>query len=114
MVIALTFGLVVSWYFDIWHSPVETIDELIGKNYDFAARNYFKSPPQYQYEVNVNHELSEFDGAILHHKEKLKDSIVQVYTWKFINRKKTIWVGKTSESDSQIIDAIRYKNDIKF
>ncbi|MFD2099244.1 hypothetical protein [Flagellimonas iocasae] len=114
LVIALILGLVASWYFDIWHSPVETIDELIGTSYTFAEEEYFKESPQLYYDVNINHGLPEFDSFLLNEKDRLKDSIVQVYTWKYINHKKTIWVGKTSESDSQIIDAIRYKNDVQF
>ena len=30
------------WYLDLSHKPVETVDVLIGKNYDYALKSYFK------------------------------------------------------------------------
>lgn len=33
-------GIISTWYFDIWHKPVETVDELIGKN--ITRRNEVK------------------------------------------------------------------------
>ncbi len=107
-------GLTASWYFDIWHEPFETIDQLIGKNYDYAHKMYFQTDPNRQYIVNVNNNLNEFDSGILIKKEILTDSIVHVFTWDFTTHKKTIWVGRTKELESQVIDAIRYKNNVQF
>lgn len=113
LVIAII-GLASTWYYDIWHKPVETIDNLIGKNFDYANKQYFKSEPDNRYRINMNDHLNEFDGGIYDKKNKLIDSIVHVYTWTFINHKETIWVGKTRKIESEIIDAIRYKNDVQF
>ena len=107
-------GLTTAWYFDIWNKPVETIDELIGKNYDYAHKMYFQTDPDRQYKVNVNHNLNEFDGGILNQKEILTDSIVHVFTWDYMTHKKTIWVGRTKKLESQVIDAIRYNKDVRF
>jgi hypothetical protein len=107
-------GLTASWYFDFWHEPVETIDKLVGKNYDHAHKMYFQTDPDRQYKVNVNENLNEFDGGILNKKEILTDSIVHVFTWDYTTHKKTIWVGRTEELESQVIDAIRYKNNVQF
>ena len=107
-------GLTASWYFDIWHESVETIDELIGKNYDHAHKMYFQTDPNRQYKVNVNDNLNEFDGGILNKKEILADSIVHVFTWDYTTHKKTIWVGRTEKLESQVIDAIRYSNNVRF
>ena len=74
-------GLTASWYFDIWYDSVETIDELIEKNYDYAHKMYFQTDPNRQYKVNVNNNLNEFDAGILNKKEILTDSIVDVFTW---------------------------------
>ncbi|MEA5138659.1 hypothetical protein [Arcicella rigui] len=113
MTIAIT-GLATTWYFDIWHKPVETIDELIGMNFDYAHKLYFKTDPENHYKINVNYPLNEFDGGIYKKRSILKDSIVHVYTWRFINHKQTIWVGETEIMKSEIIDANRYKNSIRF
>jgi hypothetical protein len=102
------------WYFYIFRKPVETINSLIGKDYDYACNIYFKKSPDVSYNININHNLSEFDGAILNSKNLLTDSIVNVYTWTYSNHKKTIWVGQTSKMKNQIIDAIRYKNNVRF
>ena len=102
------------FYFDIFREPVETLDRLIGKDFNYACRTYFKSTPNEKYTININHNLSEFDGAILKNKSLLTDSIVVVYTWTYSNHKKTIWVGQTSKMKNQIIDAIRYKNNVQF
>lgn len=107
-------GLFSTWYFDVWHRPVETINELIGQNYDFAQKNYFQTDPDRECAVNVNDELNEFDGGILDKKKILNDSIIHVFTWNFTTHKKTIWVGKTKTMNHEIIDAIRYKNGIEF
>lgn len=103
-----------SWYFDILHEPVETIDELIGKNYDYAHKMYFRTDPDRQYKVNINNNLNIFDSAILAQKEILTDSIVHVFTWNYITHKKTIWVGSTNKSRLQVIDALRYNNRVRF
>jgi len=108
----LVIGL--SWYFDLFNNSVETIDTLIGKDYDFACEKYFKEKPNTHYTINVNHSLNEFDGGILNRKIILTDSIVDVYTWVYFNHKKTIWVGQTLTLKRQIIDATRYKNNVQF
>jgi hypothetical protein len=110
----LIVGLTTAWYFDIWNKPVETIDELIGKNYDFAHKMYFQTDPNGQYKVNVNDNLNEFDGGILNKTKVLTDSIVNVFTWDYTTHKKTIWVGQTKAMKYEIIDAIRYKNGVRF
>jgi hypothetical protein len=107
-------GLISTWYFDICHKPVETIDELIGKNLDFAHKIYFKADPDINYKISINDYLNEFDSGIYKKKSILKDSIVQVFTWTFINHKQTIWVGDTKTMKKEIIDAIRYKNSVQF
>lgn len=107
-------GLTASWYFDIWNEPVETIDELIGRNFDYAHKKYFQTDPDRQYKVKVNDNLNEFDGGILNKKKILTDSIVHVFTWDYTTHKKTIWVGRTEKLENQVIDAIRYKNTVRF
>lgn len=103
-----------TWYFDIWHEPVESIDELIGQNYDFAHKIYFKADPDNQYTVNIKDNLNEFEGGALKVKEILTDSVVHVFTWNYTTHKKTIWIGDTKYMKSQIIDAIRYRNNVRF
>ena len=102
------------WYFDLFNKSVETIDSLKGKNYDYALTKYFKKEADNYYTINVNLRLNEFDGGILTNKEILSDSIVHVYTWYYFNHKKTIWVGNTVNMNNQIIDAIRYRNNVRF
>ncbi len=102
------------WYFDLFNKSVETIDSLKGKDYDYALTKYFKKEADSYYTINVNNRLNEFDGGILTNKENLSDSIVHVYTWYYFNHKKTIWVGNTAKMNNQIIDAIRYKNSVRF
>lgn len=107
-------GLTAAWYFDIWHDPVETIDELIGQNYDYAHKKYFQTKPDRQYKLNVNDNLNEFDGGILSEKENLTDSTVHVFTWDYTTHKKIIWVGQSKKMKNQVIDAIRYSNNVQF
>jgi len=107
-------GFSATWYFDLWNEPVETIEELIGQNYDYAHKKYFEADPDGHYTININDNLNEFDGGIWDNKEVLIDSIVHVYTWNFMNHKKTIWVGETEKLQDQVIDAVRYKNDVQY
>jgi hypothetical protein len=107
-------GLASTLYFDIWHKPVETIDKLIGKNFGYANKLYYRTEPDNHYQININDNLNEFDGGIYNKINKLEDSIIHVYTWTFMNHKETIWVGETSTMKSEIIDAIRYKNSVRF
>lgn len=107
-------GLASIWYMDIWHKPVETIDQLIGKNVDYADKIYYQTRPDHHRQININHTLNEFDGGIYNKRTQLKDSIVHVYTWTFMNHKETIWVGATSSMKGEILDAIRYKNSVRF
>ena len=101
-------------YYDILNKPVETIDELIGHNYDYAHKMYFQTDPDSWYEFNINGNLNEFDGKILSKKSTLADSIIYVFTWNYATHKKTIWVGRTEKMESQIIEAIRYSNNTPF
>ncbi len=110
----LIIGLFALWYFDVLHKSDETLDVLIGKNYDYACKMYFHSDPDCHYTININDKLNEFDGGILGKKSILTDSIVHVYTWRYFNHKKTIWVGETSILKMQVIDAIRYNNNVRF
>ncbi|AWM14728.1 hypothetical protein DI487_13250 [Flavobacterium sediminis] len=102
------------WYFDAFHEPVETIDDLIGKNLDFANKVYFKSEADEITSFNINNSLNEFQGGIVNKKSIITDSIVYQYTWKYLNHKETIWVAKTKKQDLEIVDAIRYKKNVKF
>lgn len=113
-IIILVVGFTVSWYLDIWHKPVEQIEELIGQNYHDAHKIYFHIDPDKHYKLNINSDLNEFDGGILNKKEILTDSIIHVYTWNYTTHKKTIWVGKTKKMKTQIIDAMRISNDVEF
>jgi len=110
----LLIGLITSWYFDIWHKPIEPIDELIRRNYDYAQKTYFKTDPNQHYKININDGLNEFDGGVYENKSILTDSIIEVYTWISLNHKKTVWVEKTKKLKHEIIDAIRYKNSVTF
>jgi hypothetical protein len=114
ILLIIIIGLTASWYFDIWNQPVETIDELIGQNFDYAHKTYFQTDPDKQYKVNINDNLNEFNGGILNKTEILTDSIVHVFTWDYATHKKTIWVGQSITMESQIIDAIRYNNRVRF
>ncbi|MBP1640781.1 MAG: hypothetical protein H6Q17_2364 [Bacteroidetes bacterium] len=107
-------GIGLMLYFDLFHKPCETITKLKGKSYQYALNHYFKSQPNKVYTININTSLDEFNGGIISAKCLLKDSIVSVYTWNYFNHKKTIWVGKTTNQKDEIIDAIRYKNNVKF
>jgi len=107
-------GIFFSCYHEMGHKPLEKINNLIGKNYDYAYKTYFRTEPDQQYKININEPLNEFDGGIYNNTENLTDSIVYVYTWEFANYKKTIWVGKTEKMNKEIIDAIRYNNNLKF
>lgn len=71
-------GLTASWYFDIWHEPIETIDELIGQNYDYAHKKYFRTDPDNHYKVNINKDMSEFDSGILN-EEKIMTTLLFTY-----------------------------------
>lgn len=112
--IILVFVCFCIYYFEPMYKPVETLDELIGENLDFANKIYFKSEADEITKININNNLNEFQGGILSKKSILLDSIVYQYTWNFYSHKKTIWIGKTIENKYQIIDAIRYKNNVKF
>jgi hypothetical protein len=105
-------GLIL--YLDVFNKPIETIASLKGKNYNYALTKYFKKAADSYYTININHRLNEFDGSILTNKVILSDSIVHVYTWHYFNHKKTIWVGNTAKMNDQIIDALRYKNSVRF
>lgn len=114
-VIILTITFILTFlYLEPYREPVEPIEELIGKNFDYAHKKYFKTEADIYYTININQPLDEFNGGILNKKGILIDTIVHVYTWKNFNNNKTIWVGKTNTLNHYVIDAIRYKRDIKF
>jgi hypothetical protein len=116
--IILIFSVIIfsltTWYFDPFHKPVETVDVLIGKNYDYALKSYFHSDPEYSSSFDINQDLNEFQGGVLSKKDIIRDSIIRQYTWTFTNHKTTIWVSKTDNFEDEIIDAIRYKNNVQF
>lgn len=101
-------------YLKIFNESVETLDRLIGKDYSYIQNNYYKVKPECYYKININSDLNEFDCGILSKKEILTDSIIYVYTWHYCFYKETIWVGKTKRMNREIIDAIRYKNNVRF
>ena len=113
VIAALIISLTI-WYFDLFHKPVETVDVLIGSNYDYAIKSYFHSEPNTSTTFNINSGLNEFQVGVLSKKYIVRDSIIRQYTWTFLNHKTTIWVSKTDNSDNEIIDAIRYKNGVEF
>jgi len=116
IIIATTVVILTIWYFDLLHEPVETVDELIGENYDYALTSYFRSEPSMSMKLNINNPLYGFQRGILSKKDIVRDSIVRQYTWTFLNNHKTIiWVGKTDKSDNEIIYALRYRTyGVKF
>ena len=112
--IVIVIGLAVTWDLDNRGQPFETIDELIGKNYEYAHKTYFRKYPESNYTINVKGNLNEFDGGILNKKNTLTDSIVHVFTWDYQTHKKTIWIGQTEKMESQVIDAVQYSKDVQF
>lgn len=101
------------WCFALFHKSVEPIPRLIGKNYDYAV-NYLGSKPSQSSSFNIRNDLDELRGGILVHKSKLKDSIIQEYQWDFKGYKVIIWTGRTLNSSNEVIDALRYKDDVRF
>ena len=101
------------WYFDLLHKPVEPVGKLLGKDYAFALK-YFGAKPNSSTAFNITDDLNEFNGGVLSVDVKLKDSIINQYTWEFNRYKITIWIAETTKSPNEIIDAIRYKNNVRF
>lgn len=115
ILVALLFAVLAAlWYFDIGHDPVEPIEELIGHDYNYARKMYFRTEPGNHYTLNINEPLKEFDVEILNKQQMLTDSIVDVYTWEYKTYKKTIWVGETELMKDQVILAIRYNKRVEF
>jgi len=114
LIFFIGFSIVGILYFDPFHKTVETIDILIGKNLDFANKLYFKTEADEKVTFNINSKLNEFQGGVLNKKSIITDSIIHQYTWNYLNYKKTIWVAKTQIQKFEIIDAIRYKNNVNF
>lgn len=112
--IALLVVILAYWYFDIGHKPVEKVDILIGNNYDFAYKLYFRSNPDESHTFKLKDAKDEFRGIIQNHARILQDSTVHEYTWSFSRYNITIWVGKTASLDYQVIDAIRWRKDVQF
>lgn len=112
LIVFLVLGL--ANYIGIFNKSVETLDKLIGKDYSHIRNTYYKVKPDIFYKININNELNEFDGGIIDKNKILKDSIIYVYTWHYYFYKETIWVGKTMRMNREIIDAIRYKNNVRF
>ncbi|MCC6837043.1 MAG: hypothetical protein IT234_00775 [Bacteroidia bacterium] len=112
--LALLVGITTYWYFDIGHKPVENVNILIGNNYDFAKKLYFRSNPDEFHTFKLKDAKNEFRGIIQSHASILKDSTIHEYTWSFSRYNVTIWVGKTASLDHQVIDAIRWRKDVQF
>lgn len=112
--ILIPLSVLIYWYFDIGHKPVEKVDILIGNNYDFAEKLFFHSVADETRTYKLNEAKGEFRGIIQRHSKIIKDSIIQEYTWKFSRYNITIWVGKTANLDHQIIDALRWEKGVKF
>ncbi len=110
----LLIGWTATWFLDPFHKPVETVNELVGQNLDYAIKSYFHADPDKELSININRPLNEFQGGILTMKNRIKDSIVNQYTWTFFNHNLTIWTAHTDNLQSEIIDAIRYKDNVKF
>lgn len=113
IILGLIFIGLTVWYTDPFHDSVEPISKLIGKDYNYAL-SYFGNKPDIETSFSIRSNLNEFQGGVLSNAKSLKDSMVKQYTWAFTNHKVTIWVGSTMKSDWEIIDAIRYKNNIVF
>ena len=103
-----------SWYFDIFHKSVETVNDLVGQNLDYATKLYFRTDPDETSSFNINKPLNELQFGILTERHRIKDSIVNQYTWTFFNHKVTIWTATTDKLQGEIVDAIRYKNGVTF
>lgn len=112
--VALLVLIVTYWYFDFGHKPVERVDILIGNNYDFAHKLYFRSNPDESHTFKLKDAKNEFRGVIQSHARILQDSTIYEYTWSFSRYNITIWVGKTASLDHQVIDAIRWRKDVQF
>lgn len=106
--------LAAVWYFLIKTTLVMQIDDLIGKNYDYAHKIHFQTDPDDFYQININDELNEFDGGIYNKTARLTDTIVSVYTWNFLNHSETIWIGATKDLEFEIIDALIYSSNIEY
>lgn len=113
IVLSLSFIVILLWYTDPFHKPEETISNLIGKDYRDAL-NYFGTNPTDTTSFSIYGNLNEFQGGVLSKSGNLKDSVVEQYTWEFFNHKVTIWVGSTNNSNREVIDAIRYKNNVVY
>ena len=107
-------SFLVCWHFDVFHKPVEPIPELLGENIDFAIKEYFRTGYDNSLTFSINGNLNELQGSILKFKNNLKDTMIWQYTWVFNNYKVTVWTAKTNKLNGEIIDAIRYKNSVKF
>lgn len=110
--IILLIGLTI--YFDPFHKSVEKIDSLIGHNFDYAYKDYFRTDPDDAYQIDINDNLSEFHGGVYSKLNVIKGKTLQVYTWKSFNHKSTIWIAYTYKDRYEIIEAIRYKNNVRF
>ncbi len=107
-------GFLTSCHQNNTDKSVSSIDNLIGKDLNYACEVHYKTKYQQHYRININHRLHEFHGGILKKKNQLIDSIIDVYTWTFQNHKETIWIGKTTHRKNEIIDALWYENDVEF
>ena len=102
------------WYFDPFHDSVERLDDLIGKNYDYAYKMYFRTDHDQMEKFDIRDGVTEFRVGVLSSQALLRDNVIREYTWIFSNHKATVWVAKTDGSNNTIIDAIRYKNGVVF
>ncbi|MFY0652771.1 MAG: hypothetical protein JXQ96_12085 [Cyclobacteriaceae bacterium] len=116
LLIMLIFGVIIATlavYTRIIKEP-EQIQELIGENFDYAHKIYFKREPTGNYQINLNKTQNELDGGVLIKRNLLKDSVVNVYYWEFGLSRSVIWVGKTDKMNHEIIDALTFGKLIKF
>ncbi|MGV3706349.1 MAG: hypothetical protein ACO1NU_13320 [Arcticibacter sp.] len=101
------------WYYDPFHKTVEPVDNLIGRDYSFAL-NYLGSEPNDCSSFKTTDVLNEFQAGVLSVKVKPIDSRISQCTWNFRRHKVTIWTARTAKLPNEIIDAVRYKNNVQF
>ncbi len=113
-VVVIGIAAIPLWYFDPLHGDIEEIEDLIGKNLDYAIKSYFHAAPNTSTTFDVSNGITEFRIGVLQRETMLKDNTISEYTWVFLNHKETVWTGKINDSEDEIIDAIRYKNRVVF
>lgn len=64
IILALLVTAAFIWYFGVLLQPVEGVHSLIGQNYDYAHKIYFRSEPDQSYRINLEDELNIFHRPI--------------------------------------------------